>query len=90
MILLVFYSLGMACGQLLFKISADRVRRGSVSEGFMAALFTNGYFIAAVTLYGLLTILWVWLLTSVPLSRAYPFIGRKKILRSRILFPAQQ
>jgi drug/metabolite transporter (DMT)-like permease len=33
----------------------------------------DGYFLAAVALYGALTILWVWILTSVPLSRAYPF-----------------
>lgn len=35
---------------------------------------TNGWFLAAAALYAVLTILWVWILTVIPLSRAYPFV----------------
>ena len=41
-------------------------------------LFTmmlNGYFLGAVLLYAALTVLWVWILTFTPLSRAYPFVA---------------
>jgi drug/metabolite transporter (DMT)-like permease len=38
-------------------------------------LLQNGYFLVAVLLYGLLSILWVWVLTFTPLSRAYPFVA---------------
>ena len=34
----------------------------------------NGWFLAAATLYAALTVMWVWILTIVPLSRAYPFV----------------
>jgi multidrug transporter EmrE-like cation transporter len=39
------------------------------------SLLFNVYFVAAVALYIALTVLWVWLLTFIPLSRAYPFVA---------------
>jgi drug/metabolite transporter (DMT)-like permease len=35
----------------------------------------NVYFLAAIVLYVALTVLWVWILTFTPLSRAYPFVA---------------
>jgi drug/metabolite transporter (DMT)-like permease len=32
-------------------------------------------FIGAILLYVALTVLWVWILTFTPLSRAYPFVA---------------
>jgi drug/metabolite transporter (DMT)-like permease len=40
-----------------------------------AELAGNGYFYAAFALYCTLSILWVWILTFTPLSRAYPFVA---------------
>ncbi len=71
-VVLLLYGIGMSLGQVMFKIAADRAK-ARVSGGFLEPLVTDGYFLAAVALYGALTILWVWILTSVPLSRAYPF-----------------
>ena len=41
----------------------------------MLSLVQNVYFLAAVVLYVALTVLWVWILTFTPLSRAYPFVA---------------
>lgn len=71
--LLVVYALGMAIGQVLFKFAADRAKVNA-AEGFLTPLLSDWYFLAAVAVYGLLTILWVWVLTRIPLSRAYPFV----------------
>lgn len=71
-LILVLYALGMSVGQVLFKITADRAN-ASASDGFLNSLFGNGYFLLALVAYCALTFLWVWILTRVPLSRAYPF-----------------
>lgn len=76
-VVLATYAAGMAGGQMLFKLAADRVP-GAAGAGFperILGLALNGYFIAAVLLYGLLSVLWVWVLTFTPLSRAYPFVA---------------
>jgi drug/metabolite transporter (DMT)-like permease len=73
--LLVFYAAAMACGQLLFKLAA---LRGAAAGGLGERLFSlaaNRYFAAAVVLYAVLTLLWVWILTFTPLSRAYVFVA---------------
>jgi len=72
---LVAYAGAMAGGQLLFKMAAVRVTpEGPFIERAMSLLL-NGYFLVALVLYGLLTVLWVWILTFTPLSRAYPFVA---------------
>jgi len=59
----------------LFKAAALRYAPdSSVGERILSLLY-NGYFLSAVVLYVALTVLWVWLLTFTPLSRAYPFVA---------------
>jgi drug/metabolite transporter (DMT)-like permease len=73
--LLLAYSGGMAGGQVLFKSAADRyVSEGPLNERIFS-IAANGYFIGAILLYVALTVLWVWILTFTPLSRAYPFVA---------------
>ena len=74
--LLVAYAVGMAGGQMLFKAAALRYLPddGTVAERAFSLVF-NAYFLGAVALYVALTVLWVWLLTFIPLSRAYPFVA---------------
>jgi multidrug transporter EmrE-like cation transporter len=64
----------LASGQMLFKIAADRLVMG---EGLLAlaASFVTRPMLVALVLYGVATVLWVYLLHGLPLSRAYPFIG---------------
>ena len=78
--LLIAYAAAMAGGQLLFKLAAMRgAGAGALGERLGASLL-NGYFVAAVVLYAALTVLWVWILTFTPLSRAYPFVALAFVL----------
>ena len=65
----------LAGGQLLFKAAALRYAGDAPLGERLLSLVANTYFLAAIVLYGGLTVLWVWLLTFTPLSRAYPFVA---------------
>jgi len=71
--ILLLFALGISFGQVLFKIAADHAR-DTAAGGFFKSLLTDGYFVLAIAVYGALTLLWIWILTRVPLSRAYPFV----------------
>jgi len=78
--ILVGYAMAMAFGQILFKIAALRVgATGSLGER-LTALAHNGYFAVSVVLYAALTVVWVWILTFTPLSRAYVFVALSFIM----------
>jgi drug/metabolite transporter (DMT)-like permease len=75
-LLLVAYATGMSGGQILFKMAA--LRYGASGGGLgdrLLGLASNAYFIAALVLYAGFAILWVWILSFTPLSRAYPFVA---------------
>ncbi len=63
--------LGVAAGQLLFKMAAGIPR----PDGEAWRLFLSPPLIAGLAVYGLATIVWVWQLRSVPLTRAFPFMA---------------
>ena len=71
--ILILYTLGISLGQVQFKIAADHARQHA-AQGFTAAMLGNLHFYGAIVLYAALTVVWVWLLTRIPLSRAYPFV----------------
>jgi drug/metabolite transporter (DMT)-like permease len=56
-----------------------RRRCGGAGDGPLAeriaGFLLNGYFFVALSLYARLTVLWVWILSFTPLSRAYPFVA---------------
>jgi drug/metabolite transporter (DMT)-like permease len=74
--LLTAYAVGMAGGQVLFKLAALRygVVDGTLGERLIG-LMQNAYFLAALVLYAAFAVLWVWILSFTPLSRAYPFVA---------------
>jgi drug/metabolite transporter (DMT)-like permease len=74
-VMLVAYAGGMAGGQILFKLAALRGAADAPLGERMIAMLSNGFFVAALLLYGALTVLWVWILNFTPLSRAYPFVA---------------
>ena len=76
---LLGYAVAMAGGQILFKLAALKNAGGSLSERLLG-LAHNGFFAAAVVLYVVLTVFWVWILTFTPLSRAYAFVALAFIL----------
>jgi len=63
--------LGISIGQLLFKQAAAALP-ATLS---LPALLHNGWLIAALALYGVTTLGWVWILRHAPLHLAYPFMG---------------
>jgi drug/metabolite transporter (DMT)-like permease len=73
--ILLAYAAGMTGGQLLFKAAALRDIPGGDMLERLLNLLSNVYFLGAVALYVGLTLVWVWLLTFIPLSRAYPFVA---------------
>ncbi len=62
---------GIAAGQILFKQAALNIQNAA---DWQAWVF-NGALIAALALYGLTTLFWIWILRHVPLYLAYPFMG---------------
>ena len=60
---------GLAVGQILFKISAIALKE----SGTFFAIKPAAIFLAAICLYGITSVLWVWMLQKVELGRIYPF-----------------
>ena len=68
------FALVLAAGQVFFKYSASALKGRPVTDGFIE-LAQSPAFYAGVTLYGAATLLWVWILSRVPLSQAYPWVA---------------
>jgi drug/metabolite transporter (DMT)-like permease len=73
--LLTGYAAAMTGGQLLFKVAALRAAAAASPGERLFAMLANGFFLAAVLLYAALAVLWVWILSFTPLSRAYIFVA---------------
>lgn len=71
---LTLVALALGCGQLLFKFAAERLVTGHGATRLLVS-FVTAPFLAAVVVYALATLLWVYLLQGLALSRAYPFIA---------------
>jgi len=76
--LLLAYAGGMSIGQVLFKLAATdafRASPGDATANQIVRLALNPYFAGAMLMYLLLSVMWVWILSFTPLSRAYPFVA---------------
>ncbi|NNE57150.1 MAG: transporter [Hellea sp.] len=62
----------IAVGQLLFKMSSEKLV--TTGANFYTVLF-NPVFILALAIYGSATLLWIYVLKSVPLVYAYSFMA---------------
>ncbi|MEM6415334.1 MAG: transporter [Pseudomonadota bacterium] len=72
-LLCLVFAASLSVGQVLFKFSANAWNSNAAeSRGFISSILTPS-FVAAIAVYGLTTILWVYILRSVPLSKAYVF-----------------
>ncbi|WP_343564253.1 hypothetical protein [Kiloniella sp. b19] len=65
---LLAFALLLSGGQILFKKAAESIDWAAGLLGFL-----NLWFVSAVMLYAFSTLLWVWILRTVPLNYAYPF-----------------
>ena len=76
--LLLAYAAGMSAGQLLFKLAADSTFAPGAAGGVVdqaLRLVVNPFFVCAMAMYFALSVMWVWILSFTPLSRAYPFVA---------------
>ena len=78
--ILLTYSVALAGGQVLFKLAALRFAPAARWTDNVVSLALNPYLVVAVLLYALLSAVWVWVLTFVPLSTAYPFVALTFVL----------
>lgn len=63
--------IGISLGQMLFKKAAQSIPDASVWQAWLL----NGWLLSALALYGLTTLVWIWVLRHAPLHLAYPFMG---------------
>jgi drug/metabolite transporter (DMT)-like permease len=76
---LLSFPVTMAVGQILFKRAALQITPGTGGSWLLEVARLPTMW-AAVALYAGATLLWVRILTSVPLSRAYPFAALAFVL----------
>jgi hypothetical protein len=72
---LTFYALAMTAGQIFFKLAALTSPPAGDFGSRLLGLARNGFFAAAIALYAVLAIMWVWILSFTPLSQAYLFVA---------------
>jgi drug/metabolite transporter (DMT)-like permease len=60
---------GIAIGQILFKLSATALSETGIS------LKTFSVFFAAMCLYGVTSLAWIWVLRKLELGRVYPLMA---------------
>lgn len=77
---LMLYSLGMVLGQVLLKQASHSLIGATTLTDKALAMATAPMFYLAIGWYGLLTAVWVWILTLHPLSRAYPWVALSLVL----------
>jgi drug/metabolite transporter (DMT)-like permease len=67
--------LGISSGQMLLKLAAINLKNPHALGIWVAGYCINVYLIAGICLLGISTLLWVWVLRTLPLSLAYPFMA---------------
>ena len=76
--LLVLTPMTIAFGQVLFKQAGMQL--ANRPEAPFYSIFFSPVFLVAVTLYGIATLAWVYVLKMVPLSMAYSFMALTFVL----------
>jgi multidrug transporter EmrE-like cation transporter len=77
--LLGLFAIILSIGQILFKQASGALAGGS-GPGGVLSLVSSAHFWAAICLYGISTLLWIWLIKDIPLNRAYPFVALAFVL----------
>jgi drug/metabolite transporter (DMT)-like permease len=75
-IIAILCVIGLAIGQILFKVSATSLTQ----TGSFFAPKTAAILFVALALYGTTTIAWVWVLQKVELGKVYPLMALAFIL----------
>ena len=77
--MLSIFTVSLSIGQLLFKRVGLTIRGRPAADGILAILREPTLY-AALALYGASTILWIWILSRVALSRAYPWASAGTVI----------
>lgn len=62
---------GIAAGQILFRLAAERIDGSKL----LTSLLSNPWLWVALTVYGVATLLWIHVLRTAPLHRVYPLFA---------------
>jgi len=76
---LLSFPVAIAAGQILFKRAASQITAGAGGSWIIEIARLPTMWVA-VALYAGATLLWVRILSTVPLSRAYPFVALAFVL----------
>src|SRR5271165_2850295 len=71
---LVIFTTALAVGQVMFKQVGLGIRGRPLVGGVLYLLGSRTFYIV-VLIYVLSTFLWIWILSRVPLSQAYPWVA---------------
>lgn len=71
---LVLFTGMLSVGQLLFKRVGLLMHGRPLQEGVWLVLASPALYLS-LALYALATALWIWILSRIPLSQAYPWVG---------------
>jgi drug/metabolite transporter (DMT)-like permease len=66
--------MALAVGQVLFKHVGLAMRGRPLLDGLLMMARQPALY-AALAIYGLATLLWIWILSRVPLMQAYPWVA---------------
>ena len=86
---MILVSVAMICsGQLLFKEVGNRLAAGMSPTQLQVAWVAS----LAIAIYGVATLLWIHILRSVPLTKAYPFMALSFVIvpLGSVLFFSEQ
>lgn len=71
-ILSLIFALSLALGQILFKMSANHWQSAQSKDGGLLSILSP-WLIAAMVSYGATAFLWIYILRTTPLAKAYVF-----------------
>ena len=71
-VLILLNTLILVSGQFLWKFGMMNKENSFSSVGEVIKLMLSPYILSGLTMYGFATVLWLFILTRVPLSVAYP------------------
>ena len=71
---LAIFTATLAAGQVMFKQVGLTIRGRPLLDGALDVLSHHAFYLA-LSLYAFSTFLWIWILSRVPLSQAYPWVA---------------
>lgn len=69
----------LAAGQLLFKQAGLAIRGRPIADGLLTLAAMPAFYMA-LAIYGVATLVWIWILSRVPLMQAYPWVAAGTVI----------